>query len=173
MAAAVIELPAGHRESDTHISSVGGLGGLVRGWLAESDEPDPHKLAEQYVDQIPPALARQMVLSALAFEFRRSARDVRRVERPPTVPRVRGEAARKAAMEWDVYRTRFEGANGWKMLGEFTREDAEYQRDEYERRRMSNAVWEQRFKLLARKVPKGKLVRDVLSREELAALLAS
>lgn len=173
-AAPVTQLRPGHRTPDTETSHAGAgpsitLRQLMRERLALSEEADPHALAGEIAAELPEEFVRDVVRAGLVSMLRQEISSSRR--RTPTVPRHSAETNAAAAVLWDVYSQRFQSADGWKFLGDFTREDAEWSRVRYAARAAENETWAARFDALAKKLTKGRTVREALSADETEAIL--
>jgi hypothetical protein len=118
---------------------------------------------------LPEDFVRDVIRAGLVAMLRQEISGQRR--RVPTTPRNSAETNAAAAALWDVYSQRFQTADGWKFLGDFTREDADWARERYEQRAAENAVWASRFGALAKKLTRGRTVREALSPDETEALL--
>lgn len=142
---------------------------LMRERLALSEEPDPHALAQDLATDLPEEFVRDVVRAGLVAMFREEIRSGRR--RGPSTPRHSAAALKEAADLWDVYSQRFQTADGWKLFGDFTREDAQWNVMRYDARAAENAAWSARFGALAKKLTRGRTVREALSREDAEAIL--
>ena len=176
MTATVAHLDPGQASSDTQTRRAGvtpsdpalTLRQIMRARLALSEEPDPHSLARELADELPEDFVRDVIRAGLVSMLRQ---EISASRRRLSTPRHSRETNAAAAALWDVYSQRFPVADGWKLLGDFTRKDAEWSREQYEQRAAENVVWASRFDALAKKLTRGRTVRDALSPDETEAIL--
>lgn len=142
---------------------------LIRERLAVSSEPDPHVLAADLVVDLPEDCLREVLLAGLAAMVREEIRltrtsvreEIRLARTPAAAPRsVRWENAAEVHLRTDVLQRRYPTADGWKLLADFTREDAKWNRDKYDERVKRNARERDRFDEFA-----GLFTRDCLGRD--------
>lgn len=147
---------------------------MMRERLALSEEADPHLIAQELLDDLSEDFKRDVILAGLVSMLRQEiSSNRRRIPLPSPSPRHSREQFREAAALWDVYSLQFPTADDWKFLGDLTREDAVWNGEQYEQRAGENLAWASRFHVLAKRLTRGRTVREALSREDVEAILSA
>lgn len=143
---------------------------MIRDKLAASDEPDPRALAREIADELPEDYVRDVILRGVEELVRQQIRNSRKRYQNDT--RYSPDTNRAVTELWDVYSQRFPvGGGEWKLLGDFTRDDALWNRDDYQRRADENAGRAAQFEALAKKLTRGRTVREALSPDAVEKIL--
>jgi hypothetical protein len=162
---AVTELPPGQSVGDTHNRGAGGdsptIRQLIRERLAVSDEPDPHVIADDLAAEVTEEIAREVLRAGLVGLVREEIRGAR-IARPANPSSRKWEnVAEQVALNGDIFQRRYQTADGWKLLGDFTRDDAQWTRDQYVRRAAEHEAHAAQFERLAKRLKRGQVVRDL------------
>lgn len=168
----VLALDPGHVRRDAQLIHAGvepSLGQLIREKLAASEEPDPRALALEIAGELPEDYIRDVIRRGVESMVRQEIRSARA---KPAGPRHSSSENQAAAVLWDVYSRRYPVGDGkWKLLGDFTRDDALWNRDDYQRRADENAGRAAQFEALAKRLTRGRTVREALSPEQVETIL--
>lgn len=126
------------------------LSALVRAAL-ESDEPDPHRIAENVIASMSLADARMALAETLpnyVREIIRSQRRGRAATAPPASQRWGNVAELHASGELTLLRVRVFALGQWKFLGDCTRDDVQAIADDRDAEAAANTAAADRFKRL-------------------------
>lgn len=141
----------------------------IRQKLDGTNEPDPHVIAQQLLDEIGEDELRDLVLTGLVTLVREQVR----ADRPPRVaaPSRKWDKVKEAVRRSpEVFSLRFQTEAGWKLLGDFTKADAVWCSERYSR--IADAATQRAtcFDLLARRLPERGLVREFLKASDVEAI---
>lgn len=172
-ATALQKTSRGHIQIDAQVERVPGLRQIVRERLALSDEADIHALAADLMRELPRDMLEQLALKGLTEVIGEEERARRRPTRRggPTVPRHSQEAFRAAAVEFDLYSLRYPTPDGWKVLGDFTRDDALWTVARYEESAAADLKEAGKFRAIAKRATKGRTVREAIPHGDLETII--
>lgn len=138
---------------------------IIREHLALSDKADPHTIAGEIAADLPEDSLREIAREGLVSLIRFEIRQERRSSLPANHSAKWANASAVVQARPEIFRRRYStpySPDGWKFLGDFTREDAEWNRDQH---RTLAAQCEQRahsFEVLAKRLRERGVVRDQL-----------
>lgn len=134
---------------------------IIHERLSLSEAPDPHVIAAEIAADLPEESLREIVRVGLVCLVQTEVRRERRTGSPSRS--AKWDAVRDAVgAHPDIFQRRYKTPGGWKFLGDFTRADAQWNRDQH---RTLAAQCEQRahqFEVLAKRLRERGIVRDQL-----------
>jgi len=168
--AGVNQLRPVHASKDTHaeVDGADSLRDIVRAYLAQSEEADPRVIARAIAADLPTAAVADALLEGVHCVVASTIRAERsRAARDAPQPSAKWDNVREAvATSPDIFMRRYKTPDGWKFLGDFTKADAEWNRDEHAKLASALSQRATAFDLLAERLrPKG-LLRDQLKAEQ-------
>jgi hypothetical protein len=151
---------------------------IVRAHLATSTEPDPHAIAAVIAAALPEAQVREALREGVLCIVTEIIRGQR--SRAPHKP----DAGAPTSAKWDnvreavadnpdIFQRRYKTADGWKFLGDFTKADALWNRDEHAKLAAAVTQRATAFELLAKRLRPRGLVRDQLKAEQVEEIFSA